>query len=403
MRVRQMVFLVGGRGSRLGALAADTPKPLLPVAPGLRFLDILLEQAARHGFTDIVLLAGHLGEQVQALYHDRRIRGATVTVLREGAPAGTGGALLQAADRLDPWFVLSNGDSYFDFNLRALAVAPEDTGVRGRMALRRVCDVSRYGAVETAAGRITAFREKSRQDSDAGLINGGVYLLSRKVLSRLSSPSSLESDLFPALAAERALLGLQRNGYFIDIGLPGSLAEARRELPARLARPAAFLDRDNVLNVDRGYTHRVEDLEWMPGARESVLQLNEAGYFVFVVTNQSGVARGLYGEAQVALFHERMQADLAEVGAHVDAFFHCPFHEDAAVDLYRAADHPDRKPNSGMILKALRDWPVDAGPSFLIGDHDSDLQAARGASLPGFLFDGVDLRATTTAALQTAG
>ncbi len=123
-----------------------------------------------------------------------------------------------------------------------------------------------------------------------------------------------------------------------------------------------------MLNVDTGYTHRPEDLRWMPGAREAVLKLNCAGYYVFVVTNQAGVARGYYGEEQVQAFHAHMQDELAEIGAHIDAFYYCPFHEDAAIDAYRAVDHPDRKPNPGMILRAMREWKIDPARSFLIGD-----------------------------------
>ncbi len=99
MRVRQALFLVGGQGTRLGAITANTPKPLLEIAPGLRFLDVLLEQAARHGFTNIVLLAGHLGEQVEASL-SRAAECATrrSTVVRESVPAGTGGALALAQE-----------------------------------------------------------------------------------------------------------------------------------------------------------------------------------------------------------------------------------------------------------------------------------------------------------------
>jgi D-glycero-D-manno-heptose 1,7-bisphosphate phosphatase len=137
----------------------------------------------------------------------------------------------------------------------------------------------------------------------------------------------------------------------------------------------------------------------MKGAREAVLQLNEAGYYVFVVTNQSGLARGKFSEIEMITFHERMQDDLAEIGAHIDAFYHCPFHADAVIEAYRVADHPDRKPNPGMILKALKQWPVNRALSFVIGDKETDMEAARRASLPGYRFDGGDLRTTIEAIL----
>lgn len=170
-------------------------------------------------------------------------------------------------------------------------------------------------------------------------------------------------------------------------------------VPDRPRRPAALLDRDGVLNVDVGYAYRAADLVWITGAREAVLRLNQAGYFVFVLTNQSGVARGLYSLAQMDAFHELMQEHLTEIGAHIDAFYHCPYHADAVIDTYRVANHPDRKPNPGMILRALAEWPVDRSRSFVIGDRDSDIEAAQRAGLPGYRFDETNLDATVASIL----
>ena len=153
-----------------------------------------------------------------------------------------------------------------------------------------------------------------------------------------------------------------------------------------LSASAALLDRDGVLNVDHGYTHRPEDLAFMPGAVEAVRRLNQSGRRVVVVTNQAGVARGLYDEAAVERFHAAMSAGMAAEGARIDAFYYCPFHPEAVVEAYRHADHPDRKPNPGMVLRALRDFGVTPARAFLIGDRDSDLQAAVAAGVRGYLF-----------------
>jgi D,D-heptose 1,7-bisphosphate phosphatase len=383
------VFLVGGKGTRLGSLTTATPKPLIEVAPGIRFLDLLIEEVARYGFTDIVLLAGHLGDQVEGQYQGRSVRQASIEVIREPVPAGTGGALLHAAGRLQRWFLLLNGDSLFDFNLRALATKTEP-GALACIALRFISDASRYGSVTLRGDHVLKFQEKNKEQSAPGLVNGGVYLISKAILDYLRLPCSIEREVFPPLAAEGMIFGTRFDGYFIDMGLPETLARAARDLRGGIRRPAAFLDRDGVLNVDAGHTHH--NLQWMPGAPEAVRRLNEAGHFVFVVTNQAGVARGLYSEEQVILFHRRMQDELALVGAHVDAFYYCPFHEDAANEVYRATNHPDRKPNPGMILRAMREWQVDATSSFLIGDSYSDLEAARRACIRAHLFDGSDLR-----------
>ena len=390
-RVTQALFLVGGRGTRLGALSANTPKPMQEIAPGVRFLDLLLENAARMGFSDLVLLAGHLGDKVEEAYQGQRIGEATVRVVRESQPMGTGGALAQAADVLDERFIMLNGDSFFVINLRALTAAPLPEG-GGRLALRMVDDTARYGSVKLDNAKIAAFIEKNPDLTGPGLINGGIYYLDRAMVGRIEAPSSIESDVFPELVREGRLEGLPFEGYFLDIGLPETLAQAQRETAAMRVRPTAFLDRDGVLNEDHGYTHRVDDLVWMPGAREAIRLLNDRGYRVIVVTNQAGVARGFYEEDAIGVFHAGMQAQLAEEGAFVDAFYHCPYHADGKVPAYTVEDHPDRKPNPGMILRALEDWDVNREKSFLIGDKASDMEAAKRAGLPGHLYTGGDLR-----------
>jgi D-glycero-D-manno-heptose 1,7-bisphosphate phosphatase len=154
---------------------------------------------------------------------------------------------------------------------------------------------------------------------------------------------------------------------------------------------AVIFDRDGVLNVDHGYVGEVERLEWMAGAKAAVRRLNDAGIKVLVVTNQSGVARGYFDEAAVARVHDAMQDDLAPLGARIDAFYVCPFHEDATVPAYAHPNHPDRKPNPGMVLKALTEWRLDPARVILVGDKESDMRAAAGAGVTGALFPGGNL------------
>jgi len=151
-------------------------------------------------------------------------------------------------------------------------------------------------------------------------------------------------------------------------------------------RPAAFLDRDGVLNVDHGYAYKPDQLEWIAGAPEAVRLLNEAGYAVIVVTNQSGIARGLYDEAAVRHFHAHMQNVLRAHSAHIDAFYFCPHHPDGTVKAL-AIRCGCRKPGTGMLEQATREWPIDLARSFLIGDKDGDMAAAAAFHIRGIKFD----------------
>jgi D-glycero-D-manno-heptose 1,7-bisphosphate phosphatase len=147
-------------------------------------------------------------------------------------------------------------------------------------------------------------------------------------------------------------------------------------------RPAAFLDRDGVINIDDGYTFRPEMLAFTPTAIEAIGELNQAGYLVIVVTNQSGVARGLYGISDIERFHEAMQAELRRHGGWIDAFYYCAYHPDGTVPEF-ARDHEDRKPSPGMLIRAMNEWPIDPALSFMVGDKDSDVEVARSAGITG--------------------
>ncbi len=161
---------------------------------------------------------------------------------------------------------------------------------------------------------------------------------------------------------------------------------------ARPRKPAVFLDRDGIINVDRGYVSSRAEFKWIPGAIAAIKALNDAGYYVFIATNQSGIARGLYSEREMHKLHDYIAQKLAEKGARIDDWRHSPFHPEGTIIAFkRTSDW--RKPRPGMILDLMRAWPVDRAKSVLIGDKESDMQAARAAHVRGLRFGGGDLHA----------
>jgi len=389
----QCAVLVGGLGTRLGSLTATTPKPLLPCGDR-PFLSWLLREFVRYGVTDFLLLTGHLSAEVEreaAAIEAALPRSARITLSAEPQRAGTGGAVYHARDRLAERFLLCNGDSLFDCGLSNLlaAAADDPAEIVGRVALRQLDDASRYGVVALDGEQIIAFQARPPPGT-AGTINGGVYLFRRSLVDHLQPVCSLEGDVMPSLAMAGALRGTVGDGYFRDIGVPADFARSQSEIPNRLRRRALFLDRDGVLNHDHGYVGSRDQFEWVDGALDAIRYATAAGWHVFIVTNQSGVARGKYAEADV---HDLMAWVCDEVRRHggtIDDWRFCPYHPEASVERYRQA-HPWRKPLPGMLLDLLRAWEVDADRAVMIGDQVTDMQAAEAAGVPGYFFTGGNL------------
>jgi D,D-heptose 1,7-bisphosphate phosphatase len=393
--VTQCAVLVGGLGTRLGALTAATPKPILRCGDR-PFLGWLLREFVRFGVTEFVLLTGHLSAEIERAAADIQaalpVR-AAITLSEEPMRAGTGGAVFHARDLLHDRFLLCNGDSLFDTNLSALLrdAAADSADAVGRVMLRQLDDASRYGVVTLDGDRITAFRERPPAGTP-GTINGGVYLFRKTLIDHLRPSCSLEADVMPALAMDGKLRGTLGTGYFRDIGVPDDFARAQTEIPAMLRRRALFLDRDGVLNVDHGYVGCRERFEWTDGAKDAIRHATGAGWHVFIVTNQSGVARGLYDEDAVRALLGWVADEARAAGGTIDDVRYCPYHPDGIDDAYRRA-HPWRKPEPGMLLDLIRCWELDPARAIMIGDQESDMRAAADAGVTGYLFQEKNLLA----------
>ena len=153
-----------------------------------------------------------------------------------------------------------------------------------------------------------------------------------------------------------------------------------------MTKPAAFLDRDGTLNLDKGYVHTVRDFEWLKESKEAIKLLNDNNFYVIVVTNQSGIARGYYNEEDVIKLHNYMNTQLKKLNAHIDDFFYSPYHPQGLTNEY---DHllTLRKPNIGMLELAQKKWNIDKDNSFMIGDKIHDVECGKKFGIKSYLFD----------------
>jgi D-glycero-D-manno-heptose 1,7-bisphosphate phosphatase len=189
--------------------------------------------------------------------------------------------------------------------------------------------------------------------------------------------------LRPELSAERALTvspyPLDADGVWSQVLSPMALSGG---VSAHRTRAALFLDRDGVIVEEVDYLQRVEDVALIAGAAAAIAAANRSGIPVVLVTNQAGIGRGYYGWAQFTAVQDAILADLAATGATVDAVYACPHHA-AGKDGFAHPDHPARKPNTGMLVRAGKDLALDLRRSWLVGDKATDIEAAKRAGLAG--------------------
>ena len=222
--------MAGGFGKRLGPLTKVTPKPMLTVA-GKPFLEYLLWNLKRQDIRRVHFCIGYLSEQIKGYFGDGGRFGMEIDYAIEQEPAGTGGALRMSEAKFDVQFVVLNGDTLFDVNLHDLSLPLSDPRVEAVIALRRMQDTGRYGRVEVDdKDRCISFGEKCK--GGLGLINGGIYAMRKSALRFIKKDAfSVETELFPALAEKGRLAARSFNGYFIDIGIPDTYAQAQTDLP----------------------------------------------------------------------------------------------------------------------------------------------------------------------------
>tara|TARA_Y100000816_G_C26108192_1_gene589864 strand:- start:1687 stop:2187 length:501 start_codon:yes stop_codon:yes gene_type:complete len=150
-------------------------------------------------------------------------------------------------------------------------------------------------------------------------------------------------------------------------------------------KPAIFLDRDGVINIDKGYVYKISDFEWIQDSKKAIKYMKEKNFYVFVVTNQSGITRGFYNERDVDLLHSYINRELKKIDTQIDDFFYSPYHPEISNIKYDNMQHL-RKPNTGMLELAQKKWDFDKKNTLMIGDSKSDIECAKNFGIKGLLF-----------------
>jgi D,D-heptose 1,7-bisphosphate phosphatase len=378
----QAIILAGGFGTRLQTVVKDVPKPLADIA-GKPFLAYLLQNLQHQGFKKVVISVGYLADKIIEYFGDYYL-GIEIAYAREDMPLGTGGAILNSLKFIDetkPVIVL-NGDTFLQIDYKKLLAAHKKNLT---LVLRKMDDCSRYGRVQFDDNLVIGNFEEKSVEKKSGFINGGIYVLDAKIFKKfsLSQKFSFESDFLMKYLAELEPKAFLVDDYFIDIGIPEDYSKAQKELPQLIKNKALFLDRDGVINHDYGHVGKIENFEFIDGIFELCKKYQQQGYLIIVVTNQAGIAKGFYSEEHFLELTKWMENEFAKRDIKITKTFYCPYHIEAKTEKYRQ-DSFDRKPNPGMILKAIEEYNIDPVKSLMIGDRESDKEAAKNAGLGKF-------------------
>ena len=381
MKINQAVILAGGVGSRLKEITNKTAKPLIKINKK-PFISYLVDDLENANILKIIILAGYKGKDIKNMFSNKK----NIKVIVEKKPLGTGGSIVTAKEYLDEYFLLLNGDSYFNLNLETKIL-----NFKKKNSQIFITKNNNYKSNKLLSN-LSLDKNKKVIASKYGLyMYSGVSILKKMDLQNFSQNVfiSLEKQIFDNLIKRKKLEGEINNESFIDIGTKSNLILAKNNFNKILKKKCFFFDRDNTLIYDKGYTYKKCDLKWTPGAIEAIKFLKNRNFLVIIITNQSGIAKGYFTEKNVINFHNHMNLILRKNNTFIDDFFYCPYHENGIGKYKRKTNL--RKPGNQMIKNSITKWNINKKKSFFVGDDLKDKQAAKKSNIKFFYTNNKDL------------
>jgi D-glycero-D-manno-heptose 1,7-bisphosphate phosphatase len=374
----QAVILAGGRGTRLGDITRNIPKPMVPFG-GVPFIGYLLRHLSEQGFERILFLLGYKAESIIDYCGDGSRFGLKIDYSVGAVEDDTGRRMKQAEAKIESVFLLLYCDNYWPMPFARMwqSFSDKPNAVAQITVYRNRDRFTRDNLVVGADGFVKTYDKRRTMIGLAGVDIGFIFLR-REVLDLVPADAncSFEAEVYPKLIERGELAAFETDHRYYSVSTPERLPETERFL---LRRPCVILDRDGVLNAkaSRGeYVTLPKDWHWLPGARESCRALCQAGADVIVITNQAGIARGMLSEDNLSAIHTRMRAEAEAAGGAILDIFYCPHHWDDGCDC--------RKPNPGMLLAAQRTHALDLSRTPFVGDDPRDREAAAAVDEPFF-------------------
>ena len=375
MKSLDLVILAGGKGTRIRNLLGRKPKPMANFNKK-PFIEYILQTYSKYRFQNVYILGGFKFRQIFNKFEKKYYNCNKITCIKEKKLMGTAGALNSLKKKNINDFILINGDTFLEVDLNNLVKSCDKKSL-GSMTLVKNKDYK-------SNKKLVAIGLKNKKivyKKFSKLMNGGVYFFKKKILKFIHNKNlSLENDTLPGLIKEKKIAGIINQNFFIDIGTPYNFNNAAALLKKNCTRPAAFLDRDGVINYDTGYVHKIKNFKLRPGVKKGLKYLKSKNYYIFIVTNQSGIARGLYTHNDFYKLHNDLKEKFQKNNIFFDDINFCPYHPKAELKKFRKISTL-RKPGNLMIKQLRAKWHTERNKSFMIGDQIVDKICAQKSNL----------------------
>lgn len=390
----EVAILAGGFGSRLkSVIGEDIPKPMAEI-DGKPLLEHQLELCLANGFKRVVILLHHLPHVIENHFGDGKEWGLRIRYLVEESARGTAGAIRDALPFLSDQFLIIYGDTFLDVDLRAFwnAKASADNFLTFAHPNSHPFD-SDLLLLDEGNYVVDVFRPSiNEKKTYNNIVNAALYVAERSAFETLvpsEGEMDISSELFGIMISNGYKIRAYKSVEYIrDMGTPERYQRVQSDvtlgLPKRLSsrskRRCVFLDRDGVINLDVGHLSDKADFQLLDGVEQSIKKINDAGYLVICVTNQPVIARGDLTRDDLDEIHRYLEVMLGREGAYLDDIFYCPHHPDKGFsgEITELKVHCQcRKPAPGMLLEAISKYNIDVTTSWMIGDHNRDIEAGK--------------------------
>ncbi len=377
----ECVILAGGYGSRLGKITKKIPKPLLKINKK-PFLFYVIKNLYRQGIKKFFVLTYYKHEKFEKIL-PKKYKDSVIHIIKEKKKLGTAGSINNIKKKLNHSFFVVNGDTFFDINIRDLESFTNNS--KSNIGVSLITSRFHDGYKSYKINKKNEAIDYKETKNKKKIVCGGIYFFKKKIFKKFKNFEVLDIDKdIIEKNIKKKVIAKKYNSDFIDIGSIESLKKSKNFLKKKNMRPSFFLDRDGVINEENKYVHKKIDFIWRKNIFKAIKLLNDKGYQIFIITNQAGIAKGLYTEKQFHTLNDWMLNELIKRGSFIDQVYYCPYHPQGRIKKFKKKTNL-RKPGNGMILRALKDWNINKKKSFLIGDSLTDLEAGKKTGIRSYL------------------